>query len=498
MAIDESGVALAELLSRGHELSQRGAYADSERLFRLVINRASQNAMAWNNLGWVLDKLGDSQEAIRCYQEALQIDENHTLARRNLVRLFVHHNLSGQARQLIQRELCSGDKGYRWLERFGTDALVNNDFQSACDLARIMAELRWGSQWYPRVLLPGEDVPKVPRDPRYLTIAKLFHDIAQMEYLDARNLLPFDLERYRHAYKIIAERLWVEGIQGQVPLNAIDEKTIGDVYNRLIYVRDTPRVHRALSSNWSGMDVTRRYSETGIGVVVVDNFLSIDALEELRSFCLESTVWNANRYGHGRLGAFFQEGFCCPLLLQIAEELRLAMPELIRQDYPLRQVWGFKNTGKLPIGSTLHADFAAVNVNIWITPESANQDESSGGMDVYNVSAPLWWDFLSYNARADLIRVLLKDRAARSISIPYRANRAVLFNSDLFHATQAVDFASGYVNHRINITFLFGDRESDLHFSQPASPTATTLSVAGARPAWRSLAFRRSRSSSTL
>ena len=49
--------------------------------------------------------------------------------------------------------------------------------------------------------------------------------------------------------------------------------------------------------------------------------LSSEALESLRLFCLESTVWTGNRYAHGRLGAFFQDGFNCPLLLQIAEEL---------------------------------------------------------------------------------------------------------------------------------------------------------------------------------
>jgi hypothetical protein len=35
-----------------------------------------------------------------------------------------------------------------------------------------------------------------------------------------------------------------------------------------------------------------------------------------------------------------------------------------------------------------HADFAAVNVNIWLTPDSANLDPTSGGMDVYDAEAP--------------------------------------------------------------------------------------------------------------
>jgi hypothetical protein len=64
-------------------------------------------------------------------------------------------------------------------------------------------------------------------------------------------------------------------------------------------------------------------------------------------------------------------GFNCPLLLQIAEELSEALPRVIGDRYPLRQLWGFKNAPHLPADSTNHADFAAVNVNFWITARIA-------------------------------------------------------------------------------------------------------------------------------
>jgi len=40
--------------------------------------------------------------------------------------------------------------------------------------------------------------------------------------------------------------------------------------------------------------------------------------------------------------------------------------------------------------------------------------------------------------------------------VPYRENRAVLFESRLFHRSGVTDFATGYENHRINLTLLFG------------------------------------------
>ena len=48
---------------------------------------------------------------------------------------------------------------------------------------------------------------------------------------------------------------------------------------------------------------------------------------------------------------------------------------------------------------------------------------------------------------------------AQPITIPYRCNRAVIFDSDLFHETDVISFAEGYENRRINVTLLYGRRE---------------------------------------
>ena len=210
----------------------------------------------------------------------------------------------------------------------------------------------------------------------------------------------------------------------------------------------------------------------------------------MRLFCLESTVWSGNRYAHERLGAFFRDGFNCPLLLQIAEELRDCFPRMIGDSHPLRQLWGFKNGEYLPGNSTTHADFAAVNVNFWITPDSANLDATGGGLIVYGVDAPANWDFDSYNSRPDRIHPYLRQQQASAVSIPYRANRAVIFNSDLFHATAELHFRPGYENRRINITMLYGDRADDVAHQGLARSDTTGVSHETSHT-WRSAAFRR-------
>ncbi len=44
------------------------------------------------------------------------------------------------------------------------------------------------------------------------------------------------------------------------------------------------------------------------------------------------------------------------------------------------------------------------------------------------------------------------------VRVPYKANRAVIFNSDLFHETDEFHFGQHYTERRINITMLYGHR----------------------------------------
>ena len=198
-------------------------------------------------------------------------------------------------------------------------------------------------------------------------------------------------------------------------------------------------------------------------IVVIDDLLTPEALEKLRRFCLDSTVWR-QVYDGGYLGAFPEHGFAPPLLAQIAEELRTVYPAII-EDYPLLHFWAFKYDSSLN-GIKKHADFAAVNVNFWITPDEANLDPDHGGLVVWDAAAPLDWNFAKYNAAEDDITAFLKAQDSKPVTIPYRANRAVIFDSDLFHETDVIAFRPGYENRRINVTLLFGRRQKQRNQNQ--------------------------------
>ena len=223
------------------------------------------------------------------------------------------------------------------------------------------------------------------------------------------------------------------------------------------------RFDAAASAAVAGPAVTPGQSQAGEEwrtkkpqIVVIDNFLTPAALEGLRRFAWEKPVWRRS-YDNGYLGAFPETGFACPLLGQIAKELRSTYPEIFRA-HPLHYMWGFKYDSSLK-GINLHADEAAVNVNFWLTPDEANLDPESGGLVIWDVAAPLDWNFAKFNGDPNAMRDFLARAGAKSVRVPYRANRAVIFDSDLFHETDTIRFKEGYLNRRLNVTMLFGRRE---------------------------------------
>ena len=264
------------------------------------------------------------------------------------------------------------------------------------------------------------------------TRAKLVHDIEQFTYLDRNGRGNKFAERARN-FEAVLQSLPDDLPVGQrIRLSPEQREMLGSAYNS--------RVYRAEAD-----------------VVAAGAVLTGEALSRLRRFCLESTIWYDFRHSEGYLGAYRDDGFVSPLILQIAEELRHALPDVIR-GLPARHMWAYKYDSDIN-GIATHADFAAVNVNFWITPDDANLEPDAGGLIVHKAECPPDWTFRDYNS-ADKTKVntFIRENSAGSVVVPHRQNRAVIFNSDLFHATDTIRFREGYENRRINVTILYGDR----------------------------------------
>ena len=209
-----------------------------------------------------------------------------------------------------------------------------------------------------------------------------------------------------------------------------------------------------LNWNLDWKSIANEYINSSPSMVVIDNFLNENALNYLRKFCYESKVWHKS-YRHAYLGAFVDKGFISKVHLKIADELKILLSDIIQQDR-LEQLWAFKYDSFLGKGINVHADFARTNLNFWITPDDYHLNKGRGGLIVYSEPAPKNWDYFDYNSNSEKIYNYLSLHNSSSVTVPYKANRAVLFDSTLFHETDEIQFEDSYLGRRINMTYLFG------------------------------------------
>lgn len=309
----------------------------------------------------------------------------------------------------------------------------------------------------------------------YTTKYKVIHDLEQAEYL-AENLddkakanffgkvvAPI----YRQMLDRIPELDQLERTHGLYGFRPADyDLGIKEIYNKALHHTDFSELKDEdgnlmdlLSPELDVAKIEKSWKATG--VVVIDNLLTPEALARIRQLMLESTVFFQTKmpleFG-GYVGAYIDDGLHDRILLQLAWELYNKLP--LMKGHFLQYLWAYKYDSEYS-GINIHADQAAVNVNIWLTPDDANLDPSSGGLVVYTAKPPADWDFNAFNTDTEKVHeLLLKPTGYANVTVPYRQNRAVLFDSALFHNTDTFSFKKGYTNRRINLTFLYGDMQS--------------------------------------
>jgi len=299
----------------------------------------------------------------------------------------------------------------------------------------------------PEPLFAGKDMGVNP--------IKLRHDCEQLEYLLGLARLPPIYREVLDDYRALLAEVASLDAESLAPFDAARHPLVARTYKRPFHIADLPRPDGALiNPQLAFADIERRYLDAEPNVLVLDELLTPAALEAVRRYCLESTFWNAIKPGY--LGAYFFDGFCGELMLHLAWQLRERFPGIF-QGLPLQTLWAYKHDCTLP-GLGVHADAAAVNVNFWITDDSANLEREGGGLLVWPQDAPADWGFAKFNHDAATILQYLESAGGQPMRAPYRANRAVIFDSDLFHATDRPRFREGYLNRRINITLLYGLR----------------------------------------
>ena len=432
-------------LARAAALHRDGRVGEAVAAYREALADDPDNAGIWHNMGVALAETGEPGAALDAFDRALALRPDY---------LHAHANRGGALQSLGRHADAAAAYGaalkldpalYEIRLREGLMLLASGDRAGALEAFGKTRAIRRNP------VAMGADHPSFSRSSR----AKLAHDAAQLRHLAETGAEGGQFGALAALYDGAAAGM----PGGTAPIALPDDirDSLKTTYNRAIHTCEAGETgHGALHASFDGPDVEDRYRATAPGIAVIDDLLGPEALDTLYRHLLESTIWHDCEHIPGFLAAYLEDGLACPVLLQIVDELRAALPTVLGP-HPLMQAWAFKClTGSQ--GIDVHADSGAVSLNLWLTPDEANLEPDAGGLTVHRALPPEGWAIADYDRDKDRIRDLLDGSAAGAVTVAYAQNRAVLFRSDLFHESGRVRFRPGYANHRINMTLLFGDR----------------------------------------
>ncbi|WP_420404372.1 tetratricopeptide repeat protein [Nisaea sp.] len=401
-------------------------------------------------------RAGDADRAETAVAALLATDRGNRDASISAAFVLLKNGLGAEAERLYRDILERNPQDPDLWFNLGVTLIESDRFEDAAEPYARRARLVHG-----RPLDDASAYDDLPADPvvpvdRACARHRLKHDAEQYRYLSEQGVLP---SGYREEWKAYQELL--DGL-GTEERNAISFELddaryarIARSYNRFVHIAATGWQDKdPMNPDLDWAAIEESYLDAEPQAVAIDALLNQEALAAIRRFCFESTIWHQLK-GAGYLGAYYRSGFNDPLLFAIGRGLRERLPRILGP-HGLKLMWAYKYDQHMS-GINPHADFAAVNVNFWINHAESNLDPETGGLLVFRKPAPQDWTFERYNtAPAEEIYEALGEDRNNPIRVANRENRALLFDSRLFHETDRFSFRDGYIHRRINITMLFG------------------------------------------
>jgi len=447
----------------GTALRSLGRHDEAIAAFRAAIEADPSMAMAYLNLGQILTEQGRIDEAIDSLRTLTNIKPELPSGHLELGSALKADGEYEAALKSFDNALAISAHVEQAYIRKGEIYLAQENFPEARKTYHELYLLKRGSNLQnKRFLEPAKAAHQTTDNPIQLSKFFLENFIGHIDYLIGLKKIDSSFARQSELFTQVLNEIGDHNdSKGFVTLNTEQADIVRPLYDRSVYFADsTELTTQALNSNTDFRDVEDQYLDAEPPVVAFDNFLDNEALKALRDFCLESTIFF--RLSHNiYISSLVYEGFNCSILYKIASELKQKFPRVL-SDKELRNMWAYRHPAKGD-GVRPHSDQASVTFNFWITPDDANLDPEHGGLVVYNRMQPMEWDWYKVNRNKDNPEVLQRINqyldSSETITVPYRENRAVMFHSNLFHASDRFHFKDNYIDRRMNITLLFGDRE---------------------------------------
>ena len=512
--MNNKNLKLKEMLVSAFQNHQKGNLIIAQNLYKKILNIYPSHIATQNNLGALLIQKGESDKAMRLLQKILQIEPNNVNANENLGIIFknsieyqkaiechkrvlqvdpkhasAHNNLGLNYRQLGKYEIAKShfhkaieinsnhadaynNLGILLIE-LGEHEKALNALKKALKLRTtfLKAQANIATAYTSQLKNIEKAISESHKTSsmhhklskffsQQIPLFRLKHDVQQAKYLKSKNYKIDGLEEFNKIGEEILNRRENKesknNFNKKILLKENEIKFLSPFY-KTNYIYKTSNISNGVINsdiNWGKVEM--EYLNSPNQIIYIDNFLGEKAIQEIREFCLASKLW-FYEFNNKYLGSFSESGFISPIHCQIATELQKKLPRLFGK-YNLGKFWGFKYDTTLGKGIGIHADFAYLNLNFWITPDKYNNKKNKGGLKIYDASTPEDWSFAKYNNNTKNIYKFLNEKNAKCTNIPYKFNRAVLFNSAYFHETDEINFKDKYEGRRINITYLFGTR----------------------------------------
>lgn len=180
------------------------------------------------------------------------------------------------------------------------------------------------------------------------------------------------------------------------------------------------------------------------GHAVAEKLLTERSLKQLKRFLQASTFYFYPRGGFHLL-ALLEDGLASPLLAQVVDGLRNALPNVVGQ-HPLTGIKAWKaDNSALPRSEAERPELAegahdaAVSVLVWVVPASALDGSAADALHLY--------------PRGNGTENQKREPLAR---IKYAANRAVFWGQDMEARWEGPSWKTGFLERGIHLLFSFG------------------------------------------
>lgn len=430
------------------------------------------------NLGDVLARSQQLAAAMACFQRAVALQPGLVPVHLRLGRLALESRRAEEAAESFSRALALQPGNAEAHVGLARALLEQNRFDEAETAARAALEIDPGndgaSLWLGYVLFhqgrfeQASDAFLAPvrklraLDSRFddghvtfsqMSRTKLQQDMEQLEYLRDRDRLPREHHHLLDAYKAFAAR-HAGSSDRTVMLEVPRDDRIAPYFNRLVIDAPEPAIPGgALNPDLDLHAIESAFHTSEMGFTHFDSLLNDEALAALQRYCLEPSIWFEMKF-HSEVGSSLCNGFCCPLLLQIAADIRAAFPSVFGE-HLFATCWTYKYFQDESDGH-IHADNGAASLNLWVTPDESNLEIDAGGLVLWNKSVPDSYFDASGEEMVEMSQELIAQPDAKPGYVSYGCNRAMMFRSNVLHKTHRLKFKDAYPHRRVSITFLYG------------------------------------------